>query len=101
VQVVLTFGIFFTPVLFEASAYGPKGAPILMLNPLSPLFEGLTLAVMRGHNLLEPLTVTLRGSTFVAWHPWYLLYAAVVSVGSLAAGLVLFQRTQYLFAEYA
>jgi ABC-type polysaccharide/polyol phosphate export permease len=101
VQVVLTFGIFFTPVLFDVSTFGAKMSRVLMANPLAPLFEGLTLAVMRGHNLLEPLTVTMRGATFLAWHPVYLLYAALWAAGSLAAGVVLFQRTQYLFAEYA
>ncbi len=101
VQVMLTFGIFFTPVLFDASTFGARVSGLLMANPLAPLFEGLTVAVMRGHNLLEPLTVTLRGHPVVAWEPWYLLYSALWAVGSLAAGIVLFQRTQYLFAEYA
>lgn len=101
VQVALTFGIFFTPVLFDASSFGARGARVLMLNPLAPIFEGLSLAVMRGHNLLEPLVITLRGAPVVAWQPWYLAYAAAAALGSVALGLVLFQRTQYLFAEYA
>ena len=59
VQVLLTFGIFFTPVFFEPAMLGPRGASIAMLNPLSPLLEGLRLSVTLGHNLLEPLTTTL------------------------------------------
>jgi ABC-type polysaccharide/polyol phosphate export permease len=101
VQVVLTFGIFFTPVLFDNVAFGARGARLLMLNPLAPLFEGLRLSVMRGHNLLEPYTQTMRGVDVVAWEPWYLLYSLVWAFGSLALGLVLFQRTQDLFAELA
>ncbi|MGZ8471159.1 MAG: ABC transporter permease, partial [Gemmatirosa sp.] len=59
-QVLLTFGVFFTPVLFDAVSFGAKGARILMLNPLSPIFEGLRLTVMEGHNLLTPLSVVAR-----------------------------------------
>jgi ABC-type polysaccharide/polyol phosphate export permease len=101
VSVVLTFGIFFTPVLFDAVTFGAKGARVMALNPLTPIFEGLRLAVFQGHNLLEPATAMVRGAAVVAWEPWYLAYATVWAVGSLALGLVLFQRTQYLFAEYA
>ena len=101
VQVLITFGIFFTPVLFDAVQFGARGARVLMLNPLAPIFEGLRLSVLHGHNLLQPLTVTLRGAPVTAWEPWYLLYAFAWAGGSLALGLVLFQRTQDLFAEFA
>jgi ABC-type polysaccharide/polyol phosphate export permease len=100
-QVLLTFGIFFTPVLFDAVAFGARGARILMLNPLSPIFEGLRLSVMQGHNLLLPFTQIIRGTEVVAWQPWYLAYSAVWAFGSLGLGLLLFQRTQDLFAEFA
>jgi ABC-type polysaccharide/polyol phosphate export permease len=97
VQIVLTFGIFFTPVFFDAGALGPRGARLVMLNPLAPILEGLRLSVVDGHGLLHPL-VTPAG--VVAWEPWYLLYSAVWSLGGLGFAVVLFQRTQYLFAEY-
>jgi ABC-type polysaccharide/polyol phosphate export permease len=101
-QVALTFGIFFTPVLFDASAFGARGSRLLMLNPLGPIFEGLQLAVIRGHNLLEPLATTTRaGVTFTAWQPWYLLYSVAWAVLSVVAGIHLFRRTQDLFAEFA
>jgi ABC-type polysaccharide/polyol phosphate export permease len=100
-QVALTFGVFFTPVLFDAAAFGAKGSRLLMLNPLAPIFEGLQLAVMRGHNLFEPLSQTLRGATFVVWQPWYLLYSAVWALTTVAGGIHLFRRTQDLFAEFA
>ena len=101
VQVAITFGIFFTPVLFDNTSFGPRGARLLMLNPLAPIFEGLRLAIFEGHNLLAPLTLTLRGAAVVAWSPWYLAYALAWAAGSLWLGLVLFQRTQDLFAEFA
>ena len=44
VQVLLSFGIFFTPVFFEPEMLGPTGARLMMLNPLAPILEGLRLA---------------------------------------------------------
>lgn len=101
VQVLLTFGIFFTPVFFEPAMFGPRGAPIAMLNPMSPLLEGLRLAVTAGHNLLEPLlTSTASGAVVTVWSPWYLVYACVVTLLGLPAAALLFYRSQYAFAEY-
>src|SRR5204863_9821421 len=78
VQVLLTFGIFFTPVFYDVENLGPVGSRLLMLNPLTPVLEGLRLAVFEGHNLMEPwLATTGRGVEFVAWHPLYLLYSLV------------------------
>lgn len=101
-QVMITFGIFFTPVLFDAASFGPRASRLLMLNPLAPIFEGLTVAVLKGHNLLTPLVATTpRGLTFTVWHPWYLLYSVVWAVALTAGSVHLFRRTQDLFAEYA
>jgi ABC-type polysaccharide/polyol phosphate export permease len=98
VQIVLTFGIFFTPVFFDAGALGPRGARLVMLNPLAPILEGLRLSVVEGHSLAQPL-VTQAG--VVAWEPWYLLYSAAWAVGGLLASALLFHRLEYAFAEYA
>jgi hypothetical protein len=99
-QVLLTFGIFFTPVLFDLAAFGPRASRLLMFNPLSPLFEGLSLAVMRGHNLLTPLAATTaKGVTFAAWQPWYLLYSLAWTAALVVGGVHLFRRTQDLFAS--
>jgi lipopolysaccharide transport system permease protein len=101
VQVLLTFGIFFTPVFFEPAMLGARGASIAMINPMSPLLEGLRLSVTRGHNLLEPLTTTMAsGAVVTVWSPWYLAYACVITVVGLPAAALLFQRSQYAFAEY-
>ena len=48
VQVLLTFGIFFTPVFFEPEMFGALGARVMMVNPLAPLMEGLRLSVVHG-----------------------------------------------------
>jgi ABC-type polysaccharide/polyol phosphate export permease len=100
-QVLLTFGIFFTPVLFNNVQFGARGAKLIMLNPLAPIFEGLRLSVMQGHNLLVSHSALMRGATVVDWQPWYLLYSGVWAFGLLAVGLMLIQRTQDLFAEFA
>jgi len=100
VQVLLTFGIFFTPVLFDASMVGPTGSRLVMLNPLSPFLEGLRLCVIHGHNLLEPLTlVGANGQAILAWTPWYLGYGLLWSVGGLLASSLMFHRLEFLFAE--
>lgn len=102
VQVLLTFGIFGTPVLFEPEMLGATGGRLMMLNPLSPIMEGFRLSIMQGHNLLEPLVVTLKnGSAFLAWSPWYLVYVAVFTALALMASTVLFRRAAFVFAEYA
>jgi homopolymeric O-antigen transport system permease protein len=98
VQVLLTFGIFFTPVFFEPAMVGARLARLSMLNPLAPLLEGLRLAVVDGHNLLVPL-VSSAGVT--VWSPVYLLYAAVWALVGLAASITLFHRSEFVFAEFA
>jgi lipopolysaccharide transport system permease protein len=97
VQVFLSFGIFFTPVLVDAAMFGKKGAPIIMMNPLSPILEGLRLSVIEHHNLLEPL---LAPKGFVVWHPWYLGYSAAWAVFGLLGALLLFHRSEKRFALF-
>jgi lipopolysaccharide transport system permease protein len=46
VEVFLTFGIFFTPVFYDASMFGGKGK-WLLLNPMSPILDGLGACVAR------------------------------------------------------
>jgi ABC-type polysaccharide/polyol phosphate export permease len=102
VQIMLTFGIFFTPVFFETSLLGVRGARLAMLNPLAPVLEGLRLSVVTGHNLLYPLVGPgpHGGPDILMWSPWYLLYSfAWASIG-LALALLFFRRLSYLFAEY-
>ena len=98
VQVMLTFGIFFTPVFFEPSMLGARGSRLVMLNPLSPILEGMRLAVVKGHNLFEPLAATAKGG--IVWEPWYLLYSAAWAIVGLLLASLLFHRSEFVFAEY-
>jgi len=100
VHVILTFGIFFTPVFFEPQMFGALGARVMMLNPLAPIMEGLRLSVVLNHNLLEPIVVHGRHGAVLAWSPWYLVYSAVFALVTFLAALVIFHRAESKFAEY-
>jgi homopolymeric O-antigen transport system permease protein len=82
VEVVVTFAIFFTPVLYDASVAG-KWRDILMLNPIAPLLEGLNSSVVFGR---QP---------DLAW----IAYSAGVSVLIFWCGVVFFRRLEPRFAE--
>lgn len=97
VQVTLTFGIFFTPVFFDPEMMGRRLARLIMLNPLSPLLEGLRLAVVGQHDLLLPL---IGPDGFVVWSPLYLVYAALWAILGLAVSAMIFHRSEFVFAEY-
>lgn len=100
VQVLLTFGIFFTPVFYEPAMMGARGASLMQLNPLTPILEGLRLSIVQGHNLLEPLLVmTPRGVEVLAWNPLGLLYSAAWGTLGLAGAARLFHRLEPAFAE--
>lgn len=96
VQVLLTFGVFFTPVFFDASMVGPTARPVLMLNPLAPVLEGLRLALVEGHNLLVPLAP----GGVVLWRPGELAYSAGAAGVALVGSAILFHRSEFIFAEY-
>jgi ABC-type polysaccharide/polyol phosphate export permease len=100
VQVLLTFGIFFTPVFYEPEMLGPTGAGLLMLNPLAPLLEGMRLAVVEGHDLLRPLEVATPRGVVLAWTPWWLAYSAVWAVGGLLAAALAFHRVEPDLSEF-
>lgn len=97
VQLILSFGIFFTPVFFDASAFGGNNTWLVMLNPLAPVLEGMRLAVVAGHDLAAPLGAS--GSTLV-WTPWFLVWSAGASVIMLVLSSVIFHRAEFKFAEY-
>jgi ABC-type polysaccharide/polyol phosphate export permease len=101
VQVLLTFGIFFTPVFYEAANLGPQGCTLMMLNPLAPLLEGFRLAVVEHHNLLHSLVVTSpAGQEVLAWHPWYVAYAAAWALLGCLAAWLMFHKLESVYAEY-
>jgi ABC-type polysaccharide/polyol phosphate export permease len=82
VEVVLTFAIFFTPVLYDASVAG-EWRSLLMLNPIAPLLEGLNSSVILGQ---QPDL------------PW-VTYSAVVAVLVAWGGIAMFQSLEPRFAE--
>ena len=101
VQVLLTFGIFFTPVFYEPAMFGSAGARLMMLNPLAPLMEGFRLSVVEGHNLFVPLLIPdAAGIEVVVWSPWLLAYTAVWSIAGFLVSSLVFHRLEFLFAEY-
>jgi ABC-type polysaccharide/polyol phosphate export permease len=96
VQVFLTFGIFVTPVLLEAQMYGPKGSQFMLYNPIGALLEGLRLAIVNHHNLLETLYAP---AGFIIWRPLYLGLAMFWAVSGLLFAAVFFHRSERRFAE--
>lgn len=82
VEVVLTFAIFFTPVLYSAALAG-KWRWVLMLNPIAPILDGLEASVVHHHQ--PDLT--------------WLAYSVAVSSLLFWFGVVFFRRLEPRFAE--
>lgn len=101
VQVLLNFGVFVTPVFFEPQMLGEKYGAILLKIPLSPFIQGLDVAVVHGHNLLQPLQLQGSKGMVTVWEPWMLVYAILLSTVTLYIGLRVFRRGSAHFAEMA
>ena len=101
VQVILSFGVFATPVFFEPQMLGPKGARLLLALPLSPFIQALDIAVVRGHSLFSTIVLPSRKGNVVVWSPWLLGYAVASSCVLFAAGLLVFRAQSGRFAEMA
>ena len=82
VEVLLTFGIFFTPVFYDVRMFGGKGK-WLLLNPVAPMLEGLSACVARHQ------TPQL---------PW-LAYGFSFSLVALIVGYLFFKHLEPAFAE--
>jgi lipopolysaccharide transport system permease protein len=82
VEVLLTFGIFFTPVFFDVHMFGDKGK-WLMLNPVAPLLEGLA------------GSITAQQPPDLRWVAYSLSWA----VFSLLGGYMFFKHLEPAFAE--
>ena len=101
VQVLITFGIFFTPVFYDAANLGPFGSKVLMLNPLAPIFEGLRLSIVDHHSLARSLVVVAAsGKEIVAWQPFYLLYSSIWAIILFFGSWLLFHKLESIYAEY-
>src|SRR5713101_7268689 len=82
VEVFLTFAIFFTPVFYDTSLFG-RWAPLLLLNPVSPLLEGLSTAVI------------LHRSPSLPW----ISYSLVVTALLITVAVTTFRKFEFFFAE--
>ncbi len=82
VEIILMFGIFFTPVFYEASMFG-KWKPLLLANPIGSILESVNSVVV------------LHKMPDLFW----LSYAGVASIIIFIIGLKVFRKNEPLFAE--
>jgi lipopolysaccharide transport system permease protein len=82
VEVLLTFGIFFTPVFYDASMFGNKGK-WLLLNPAGPILDGLGSCIAR------------HQSPNLGWFAYSFVFALVAFLG----GFKYFKHLEPAFAE--
>ena len=82
VEVILTFAIFFTPVFYDSALFGPW-APLLLVNPVSPLLEGISTVVI------------LHQAPPLAW----VAYSVVATIALVTIAVTLFTRLEPRFAE--
>ena len=82
VDVVLTFGILFTPVFYDSTMLGNWG-PLLLLNPLAPILEAINSVVV------------LHRPPDYGW----VAYSACWAVFGFFLAWKLFDRAEYAFAE--
>jgi ABC-type polysaccharide/polyol phosphate export permease len=97
-QLLVTFGIFFTPVYYEPAVLGSRWIAPQMLNPLAPIMEGLRLSVVDGHNLFTTIRQASDGA--IVWSPLFLGYSMLWAFGGLILAALFFHRAQFRFAEY-
>ncbi len=82
VEVLLTFGIFFTPVFYDVRMFGNKGK-WLLLNPVAPILDGLSACIAR------------QQSPQLLW----LAYSFGFAILMLLGGYSFFKHLEPAFAE--
>jgi len=82
VEIILMFGIFFTPVFYDISSFG-RFKLFMQLNPIGSMLEALNQAVV------------LKQMPDLQW----LAYAGVSSVIMFWIGILIFHSKEQLFAE--
>jgi ABC-type polysaccharide/polyol phosphate export permease len=82
VEIILMFGIFFTPVFYEASMFG-EWQSLILLNPIGSLLENINHVVV--HHQAPDL--------------YWLGYAALCSVLVFMVGVRVFEKYEPYFAE--
>jgi len=84
-EMVLTFWMFATSVVYPVTLVGGKLGVLLQLNPMTAIIDGYRFVILQG--VLPPL-LPLAG-------------AAAVALVTLFAGWIIFHRAEYQFAEFA
>ncbi len=82
VDVMLTFAVFFVPVVYDANVLG-RWRPAILLNPVSPVLQAISDTVV-GHRMPE-----------LAW----LGYSAAFGVALLVLSVAVFRKLEPFFAE--
>jgi ABC-type polysaccharide/polyol phosphate export permease len=82
VEVLITFGIFFTPVFYDVHIFGDK-AKWLLLNPAAPILDGFSACIIRNQ------------SPDLLW----CAYSFALSSTFLICGYMLFKHLEPAFAE--
>lgn len=82
VEIILMFGIFFTPVFYDASIFG-KWEDFLLLNPVGSILEGINSSVVF-HRMPD-----------IFWFS----YAGIFSVVLFVLGFFVFHKSEPYFAE--
>jgi ABC-type polysaccharide/polyol phosphate export permease len=82
VEVLITFGIFFTPVFYDVRIFGDK-AKWLLLNPAAPILDGFSACIIRNQ------------SPDLFW----CAYSSALSLTFLICGYMLFKQLEPAFAE--
>ncbi len=82
VEIILMFGIFFTPVFYEAGTFG-KWQTFLLLNPMGSILESINSVII------------YKRMPDAYWFS----YAAVASISIFIIGLLIFRKSEPYFAE--
>ena len=82
VEVILSCAIFFTPVFYDSELAG-KWQPLLLLNPVAPILEGLNSCIV------------LHRTPDVKW----VAYSFAISVLGVFFSMLLFKKLESKFAE--
>ena len=83
VEVIVTFAIFFTPVFYEADFMGTTWKPIILLNPVAPILEGLNTCIV------------LKQMPEVMW----IAYSATITIALFLVSFMFFKKMEPAFAE--
>jgi len=82
VEIILMFGIFFTPVFYDAKMFG-DWQTLLLINPVGSILEAINSIV-----ILHKMPDT-----------FWLAYAGIASLTVFIFGMAVFHKTEPLFAE--